>query len=102
VLVAGTEPPDVVELWDWSLAPGDRHDSEAHTAGTKELLQVHAGTVTLDVADQQFTLASGDAVAFPGDVDHGYANDGTVDARFSLAVFEPGVGSTSHTVAGRG
>ena len=24
VLVAGTEPPDVLELWDWTLAPGDR------------------------------------------------------------------------------
>jgi len=22
VLVAGTEPPDVVELWDWTLGPG--------------------------------------------------------------------------------
>jgi transcriptional regulator with XRE-family HTH domain len=102
VLVAGTEPPDVAELWDWSLAPGDRHVSEAHTAGTKELLQVHEGTVTLDVADQQCRLAPGDAVAFPGDVDHGYANEGTEEARFSLAVFEPGVGSPSHTVGGRG
>ena len=25
VLVAGTEPPDVVELWDWTLGPADRH-----------------------------------------------------------------------------
>src|SRR5215207_2549863 len=30
VLVAGTERPDVTELWDWTLAPGDRHLSEAH------------------------------------------------------------------------
>src|SRR5881628_1096957 len=27
VLVSGTEPPDVVELWDWTLGPGDRHVS---------------------------------------------------------------------------
>src|SRR6202012_596781 len=27
VIVAGTEPPDVVELWDWTLAPADRHVS---------------------------------------------------------------------------
>ena len=25
VLVAGTTPPDVVELWDWTLGPGDQH-----------------------------------------------------------------------------
>src|SRR4051812_20947668 len=30
VLVAGTQPPDVVELWDWTLAAGDDHSSEAH------------------------------------------------------------------------
>jgi transcriptional regulator with XRE-family HTH domain len=93
VLVAGTEPPDVVELWDWTLAPGDQHVSEAHTAGTKELVQVHHGTITLEVADQSVTLDEGDAVSFPGDVPHAYANPGTAPARFSLAVFEPGVGS---------
>ncbi|SDP55596.1 Cupin domain-containing protein [Pedococcus dokdonensis] len=96
LLVAGTEPPDVVELWDWSLAAGDRHDSEAHVAGTKELLQVRTGTVTLVVGDQTYTLTEGDAASFPGDVDHAYANDTTSEARFSLAVFEPGVGSTTH------
>src|SRR6266700_6185092 len=50
VLVAGTEPPDVVELWDWTLGPGDHHMSEAHTPGTKELLQVQQGTITVEVA----------------------------------------------------
>lgn len=93
VLVAGTEPPDVVELWDWILGPGDRHASEAHSSGTKELLQVREGTVTVMVAGQTFTLEAGDAVAFPGDVAHSYANPGPEPARFSLAVFEPGVGS---------
>ena len=92
VLVAGTEPPDVVEMWDWTLGPGDRHVSEPHTPGTKELVQVQQGTVTIEVADQSVILDSGDAVAFPGDVAHSYANPGSQSARFSLAVFEPGVG----------
>ena len=52
VLVAGTKPPDVVELWDWTLGPGDQHTSDAHAPGTKELLQVHEGKVTVEVADQ--------------------------------------------------
>lgn len=91
-LVAGTEPPDVVELWDWTLGPGDRHASEAHAAGTKELLQVQDGTITVDVAGRQVILEVGDALAFPGDVAHSYANPGTQPARFCLAVFEPGVG----------
>ena len=93
VLVAGTEAPDVVELWDWTLGPGDHHLSEAHTPGTKELVQVQKGTMRLEIAYQSVTLEAGDAVAFPGDVAHSYANPGKQPARFSLAVFEPGVGS---------
>jgi len=96
VLVAGTAPPDVVELWDWSLGPGDRHASEAHTRGTKELLQVQQGTMTVEVAEQSIPLSAGDAVSFPGDVAHAYANPGAQPARFSLTVFEPGVGSGHH------
>lgn len=98
-LVAGTGPPDVVELWDWTLGVGDRHSSEAHTLGTKELLQVQEGTITVEVAGQSFTLAAGDAVAFPGDVPHSYANPGSEPARFALTVFEPGVGSGSRSEA---
>ena len=95
VLVAGTDPPDVVELWDWTLGPGDRHVSEAHVAGTKELVQVHLGEVTVEVGEQSVALDAGDAVSFPGDVAHSYANEGTAPARFSLTVFEPGVGTTT-------
>ena len=93
VLVAGTAPPDVVELWDWTLGPADRHVSEAHASGTRELVQVQQGTITIDIAHQLVTLGVGDAVAFPGDVTHSYANPHAEPARFSLAVFEPGVGS---------
>ena len=95
VLVAGTAPPDVVELWDWTLGSGDRHVTQAHTPGTQELVQVQQGTITIEVAGQPVTLDAGDAVAFPGDVAHSYANPGTQPARFSLAVFEPGVGAGS-------
>ena len=92
VLVAGTEPPDVVELWDWTLAVGDEHVSETHAAGTRELLQVLDGAVTVTVDGQPVVLDAGDAVSFHSDVPHRYANSGDVPARFSLAVFEPGVG----------
>jgi transcriptional regulator with XRE-family HTH domain len=102
VLVAGTEPPDVLELWDWTLAPGESHASEAHAQGTKELLQVHEGAVTLEVGGQSAAVDAGDAVAFPGDVEHSYANTGRHSARFSLAVFEPGVGSGSRSEAHSG
>jgi len=92
VLVASTPPPDVLELWDWTLAPDDRHTSEAHSAGTRELLHVQEGTVVLDTVDGPVTLQAGDSISFPGDVAHAYANPAGVTARFTLAVFEPVVG----------
>lgn len=99
VLVAGTEPPDVVELWDWSLAPGDLHSSEAHTDDTRELLHVHEGTLRITIDGEQYDLTAGDALTFRGDVPHSYANTGKVSARFSLAVFEPGVGAPARSEA---
>lgn len=89
ILVAGTESPDVVELWDWVLEPGDAHRSDGHPAGTKELVQVHEGVVTLEVADQAYALGAGDAVSFSGSVAHAYSNAEKGRARFSLAVFDP-------------
>lgn len=93
VLVAGSTPPDVLELWDWTLAAGDRHASEPHATGTREVLQVLEGTVLVEVGDQQAALGAGDAVSFEGDAPHAYSNPGTTPAWFSLAVFEPGVGA---------
>ena len=100
VLVAGTQSPDVVELWEWTLAPADAHGSEAHTRGTKELLQVQCGTVTVTVAGDETTLEAGDAITFDGDQAHTYANRSAEAARFLLAVLEPGVGSRIRAEAG--
>src|SRR3954449_1977455 len=94
LLVAGTEPPDVVELWDWILQPGEAHTSEAHSAGTRELLLVLDGQVDLRVGDRTERLGPGDSASFAGDVAHGYASpDGaSAPARFALTVFQPHVG----------
>jgi quercetin dioxygenase-like cupin family protein len=93
VLVAGTEPPDVTELWDWTLGPGERHFTEAHAAGTRELLLVLDGQLELTVGQNTEVLATGDSASFAGDLAHGYANPGSAQvARFALTVFEPAVG----------
>lgn len=93
LLVAGTEPPDVAELWDWTLEPGEQHASEPHAPRTKELLHVRQGSLTVEVAGEAVVVVEGDAMTFPGDVQHSYANRGGQTARFTLAVFEPGVGA---------
>lgn len=90
VLVAGTNPPDVTELWDWRLGPGDTYRSEAHRAGTRELLHVLSGSVVLVVDGVEHRLRAGDSACFDGAVPHSYANaSASRPARFSLAVHEP-------------
>ena len=99
VLVAGTDRPDVVELWDWTLGAGDLHVSEAHAVGTTELVHVQSGSVTITAGDRSVTLEAGDAVTFGGDAAHSYANQGTQPATFSLAVVEPGAASRPRSEA---
>jgi transcriptional regulator with XRE-family HTH domain len=93
-MVAGTEPPDVVELWDWVLGPGDAYESEAHSPGTRELLLVLEGVVHLHVGTHEETLRAGDSADFVSDRPHAYVNGSARRrARFALTVFQPGVGS---------
>jgi transcriptional regulator with XRE-family HTH domain len=93
VLVAGTEPPEVTELWDWTLGPGESHSSEPHTAGTRELLFVLHGQVELRVGQHTEVLATGDAASFAGDLAHSYVNASSARvARFALTVLEPPAG----------
>jgi len=93
VLVAGAESPDVTELWDWTLGPGESHSSEAHTAGTRELLLVLDGQLELRVGQHGEVLAKGDSASFAGDLAHEYVNAGAAQAaRFALTVFEPTAG----------
>jgi transcriptional regulator with XRE-family HTH domain len=94
LLAAGTEPPDVVELWDWVLGPGDEHVSEAHRRGTRELMLVLQGRVRLRVGDQSDLLSAGDSASFHGDVVHAYSNPSpSRTSRFVLTVLDPDVGS---------
>jgi transcriptional regulator with XRE-family HTH domain len=93
VLVAGTEPPDVTELWDWTLGPGESHSSQAHAAGTRELLFVLDGQLKLKVGQHAEVLATGDSASFAGDLAHQYVNASPAQlARFALTVFEPTIG----------
>ena len=93
VLVAGTEPPDVTELWDWTLGPGESYASQAHATGTRELLFVLDGQLELKVSHHAEILATGDSASFAGDLAHEYVNASPAQmARFALTVFEPIVG----------
>ncbi|MFJ2620350.1 helix-turn-helix domain-containing protein [Glutamicibacter sp. NPDC087344] len=95
VLLGATRSPNVIELWDWRLQPGEHHHSDAHSDGTEELLQVLEGELTVVVGTETYVLSESDALCFPGDEPHGYENNSSTELRFTLTVFEPGAG-TSH------
>jgi len=86
----GTDPPDVVELWDWTLQPGDAFDGEAHPIGTAEVLSVLHGRLGLRVGAVEHELGEGDTVMFQAHVPHRYAGVGDGPVRFTMVVLQPG------------
>jgi transcriptional regulator with XRE-family HTH domain len=86
----GTDPPDVVELWDWTLQPGDSFEGEAHPMGTVEVLSVLAGNLGLRTGGAEPVLATGDTVMFEAHAAHRYACVGRQPVRFTMVVLQPG------------
>jgi transcriptional regulator with XRE-family HTH domain len=77
-----------LELWSWTLAPGDRRTSEPHRPGSLELLTVEAGTLALDVGGHHVEVPTGDSAWFDATWPHTYTNPGTTAATFTLVVLE--------------
>jgi transcriptional regulator with XRE-family HTH domain len=86
----GTDPPDVVELWDWTLQPGDGFDGEAHPMGTQEVLTVLDGRLGVRVGATARELDPGDTVMFQAHAPHRYSGIGTAPVRFLMVVLQPG------------
>lgn len=83
-LLVGTDGGPPVELWQWTLDPGDSHGSDAHPAGTTELLTVLEGQLTLDVDGASYVMDTGDSVMFKADRSHRYANRADTLLRFVM------------------
>lgn len=88
-LLVGTDRSEHVELWRWHLASGDDHASEGHVVGTRELLAVLSGTLTLEVGGDQHVVAQGGAVLFDADRPHRYLNAHKRALDLVLVVVQP-------------
>jgi transcriptional regulator with XRE-family HTH domain len=86
----GTDPPDVVELWDWTLQAADAFDGEAHPRGTIELLFVLDGVLALQVGEERRVLSVDDTVVFEAHAPHRYANEAAAPVRFIMVVLQFG------------
>lgn len=89
-LLVGTDRREHIELWDWRLTPGDEYPSQDHQPGTREMLHVLEGTLTLTVDGTDHVVPTGSCVLFDADRSHGYANRGRKVLRFTLVVSAPG------------
>lgn len=87
-LLVGAEGPDMLELWDWCLMPGERFESRPHPAGTQELLNVIEGTLALEIDGRSHLVAAGASASARTDCAHAYASHGKKKVRFSMVVYE--------------
>lgn len=88
-LLRGVNEPSFVELWEWRFAPGERHTSENHMPGTREVLHVIEGTLTLTVDGVDYAAATGQTIDFLADRAHTYRNDGDTTARIVMVAIVP-------------
>ena len=71
-----------VELWEWTLAPGECYLSEADADGWSEQIYVAEGQLTLVIEDAEHRLQVGQFHVFPSNCRYAYRNDGAVAVRF--------------------
>jgi transcriptional regulator with XRE-family HTH domain len=91
--LVGTQHPAKTELWDWTLEPRDAYEGEIHPEGSRELLYVLEGEITL-VLDhrQRAALPQHAAALYTADRPNRIENGGAVPARV-IMVFVGGEGS---------
>ncbi|QXH49782.1 XRE family transcriptional regulator [Pseudomonas fakonensis] len=82
VLLGSSPARREVELWEWTLAPGEHYTSEADAAGWSEQIYVAEGQLTLLIEGVEHRLHSGQFHVFPSDCRYAYRNDGALPVRF--------------------
>ncbi|WP_341958871.1 XRE family transcriptional regulator [Pseudomonas sp. RC10] len=82
VLLAKASARHGVELWEFSLAPGEAYASEADPKGWSEQVYVIEGCLTVAFPDNTRQIAAGEFFMFASDRPHAYRNDGRVALRF--------------------
>ena len=85
-LLVGSGTSQQVELWDVRMVPGDGYGSDGHPSGTRELLLVIDGELTLELDGVAHQVGAGDAIAFVADRPHAYRNRGGAPLRYALSV----------------
>ncbi len=87
-LLVGTNGPDEIELWRWSMFPGEVFESPGHSPGTLELLNIESGELTFRLGDNEQVVQAGSSALARTESPHAYINRGEGELRFVMAVAE--------------
>lgn len=83
-----------LELWSWTLEPGESHVSDAHHPGALELVKVRRGTLLLEVADESVRVKAGHSAWFDASRQHAYRNATATPVNFTLVVLDSAASQT--------
>jgi transcriptional regulator with XRE-family HTH domain len=78
-----------IEVYELRLAGRARHASDAHGAGTRELVIVLGGVLRMVVGDRREDLTVGDSMLFNANLAHAYENPGGGEARYLDVIIYP-------------
>lgn len=82
VLLAKAVAIKEVELWEWTLEPGEQYQSQADGEGWSEQLYVFEGCLTLMMGDQVLRFNAGEFYMYASNMPHAYRNEGESVLRF--------------------
>ncbi|MFE7776952.1 helix-turn-helix domain-containing protein [Streptomyces sp. NPDC057445] len=88
-LLIGADARGPLEMWGWTLMPGDESPSDPHPEGTVELLHVTKGELTLVVDGKPHAVPAGTSATFEANVPHIYRNEGAGTVEMTMAIAVP-------------
>lgn len=89
-MLAASEEPWPLELWDFRLAPSESYKADPQSPGTVEMVNVLSGHLALRVEEETVEAREGDTVVFRPEREHEYRNAGSEWLHVLLANVERG------------
>lgn len=74
VLLGSVPARSDVQLWTWTLAPGDRYTAEPDPEGWHEMLFVSEGRLLIDLAEGPITVEAGGYAIYSSAQQYAYVN----------------------------
>jgi transcriptional regulator with XRE-family HTH domain len=82
ILLGSVPARSSVQLWTWTLGPGDRYTAEPDPEGWHEMIVVSAGRLLIDLAEGPVTVEAGGYAIYRTDQEYAYVNDFDGPTRF--------------------